>query len=106
MKRLFDPALLIGFGLLTAAIIVNGAVTYRSINSLHEDSRTITHTHDVLTALESVISLAKDAETGQRGYVITEDKAYLEPYGVAAAGIGKQLDLVEKLTADNDFHQA
>ena len=105
MKRLFDPVLLIGFGLLATAVIINGAVTYRSINALHEDTGTITHTHDVLTALESVISLAKDAETGQRGYVITEEKAYLEPYGSAKTVIGKQLDLVEKLTADNKFHQ-
>lgn len=106
MKRLFDPVLLIAFGLLAIAVVINGAVTYRSINALHDDSRTITHTHDVLVALESVISLAKDAETGQRGYVITEEKSYLEPYTTATAAIGKQLDLVEKLTADNDFHRA
>lgn len=105
MKRLFDPVLLIGFGLLTIAIAVNGAVTYRSINAQHEDSQTITRTHDVLEALESVISLAKDAETGQRGYVITEEKAYLEPYTTATAAIDKQLTLVEKLTLDNPFHR-
>ena len=105
MKRLFDPVLLIGFGLLATAIAVNGAVNYRSISALHDDSRTITHTHDVLTALESVISLAKDAETGQRGYVITEQKSYLEPYSAASSAIDKQLDLVEKLTADNPFHR-
>ena len=105
MKRLFDPILLIGFGLLAIAIVINGAVTYRSIDALHDDTRTITHTHDVLAALESVISLAKDAETGQRGYVITEQKSYLEPYSTATSAIDKQLDLVEKLTADNDFHQ-
>ena len=106
MKRLFDPVLLIAFGLLAIAVVVNGAVTYRSINALHDDSRTISHTHDVLVALESVISLAKDAETGQRGYVITEEKSYLEPYTTATAAIDKQLATVEKLTANNTFHQA
>lgn len=105
MKRLFDPVLLIGFGLLAIAIAVNGAVTYRSINALHDDSQTITHTHDVLAALESVISLAKDAETGQRGYVITEEKSYLEPYTTATAAMDKQLAQVEELTVDNPFHR-
>lgn len=106
MKRLFDPMLLIGFGLLAVAIVVNGAVTYRSIRALHDDSRSITHTHDVLAALDAVISLAKDAETGQRGYVITQEKPYLEPYAKASDDIGQQLDVVEKLTADDKFHQA
>lgn len=106
MKRLFDPVLLIGFGLLAAAIIVNGAVTYRSIDSLYDDSRAITHTHDVLAALESVISLAKDAETGVRGYVITEEKSYLEPYTTAKGAVDEQLSLVEELTAADEFHRA
>jgi PAS domain S-box-containing protein len=106
MKRLFDPVLLIAFGLLTAAIVINGAVTYRSVDALHSDTQTITHTHEVLKSLAKVISLAKDAETGQRGYVITQEKTYLEPYLAATAAIDEEIDELEKLTASSAFHQA
>jgi CHASE3 domain sensor protein len=52
-----------------------------------------------------VVSLLKDAETGQRGYILTGDEAYLEPYH---AGSGEVLNVVRelrKLTADNANQQ-
>jgi CHASE3 domain sensor protein len=43
----------------------------------------LSHTQNVIEHLEKLISTIKDAETGQRGYIITGNKAYLEPYKVA-----------------------
>ena len=40
----------------------------------------VTVTHDVLLTLEQALSSAKDAETGQRGYLLTQKESYLEPY--------------------------
>ena len=40
----------------------------------------VAHTHEVLDALEQLISTLKDAETGQRGYLITGEPRYLDPY--------------------------
>lgn len=43
----------------------------------------VTHTHEVLTVLEAVTSEIKDAETGQRGHLLTSKETYLEPYNSA-----------------------
>ena len=39
----------------------------------------MTRTLEMLEQLESIISLMKDAETGQRGYLLTGEDPYLEP---------------------------
>ena len=65
----------------------------------------VRHTHEVLTALDDVVSLAKDAETGQRGYVITGDHRYLEPHTVATIRIHDRLRDIDRLTRDNPDQQ-
>ena len=42
-----------------------------------------------------------DIETGDRGYVITGEESYLEPYTVGKASVSKQLQDIRKLTSDN-----
>src|SRR5438132_4263611 len=49
------------------------------------------------SALSRVMQLVLDAETGSRGYLLTGDPRYLEPYNAAVAEIGQQLD---RLRAD------
>jgi signal transduction histidine kinase/DNA-binding response OmpR family regulator/CHASE3 domain sensor protein len=51
--------------------------------------------------LDNVISTLKDAETGQRGYLITGDDTYLEPYKGAREKALQQLQLTRELTNDN-----
>ena len=46
-----------------------------------------------------IISLMKDAETGQRGYIITGEPTYLDPYNGAIARLDEQIKLLEKLGA-------
>ena len=50
-------------------------------------------------------SLLKDAETGQRGFVITGDEAYLEPYRGAVDALPGTLEDLRELTADNPNQQ-
>ena len=49
-----------------------------------EDAEWVAHTREVITGLENIFSLMKDAETGFRGYVITGDPRYLEPFDKAS----------------------
>ena len=44
------------------------------------------------TALNRVLQLVLDAETGSRGYLLTGDPRYLEPYNAAVAEMGQQMD--------------
>ena len=65
----------------------------------------VAHTHQVRTELADLLSELKDAETGQRGYLITGDDSYLAPYQSALGAIKATLDDVRKLTSDNPDQQ-
>jgi PAS domain-containing protein len=60
----------------------------------------------IIGSLRYVMSLAKDAETGQRGFIITGEAAYLEPYDRAGRQIQQALARVERLTAEDAQQQA
>jgi len=47
---------------------------------------------DVITALEDLLSTLKDAETGQRGFLLTGEETYLQPYDAAVLHVSAQLD--------------
>ncbi|HUQ68020.1 MAG TPA: hypothetical protein VM165_00770, partial [Planctomycetaceae bacterium] len=64
MDRSTDRWLVIGAGIALILMLANVAVTFRNTYKLREDAQRVTHTHEVLTALENLLSLAKDAETG------------------------------------------
>ena len=61
-------------------LAVIGAIAYTSVNRFAETTDRAERTHIVLRTLEEVFSTVTGAETGTRGYVITGDTRYLEPY--------------------------
>jgi methyl-accepting chemotaxis protein len=101
----FGRKISFGFGLSVAMLLLVGIVSYRSTDALIENGHNVTHTHVVLENLSHVLSLLKDAETGQRGYLLSGDDAYLEPYQAALAGIAKTTDDLRALTSDNPHQQ-
>ena len=96
----------VGFSLLLAILIVNAAVTRRQLGLQIGAESWVSHSHQVLLELSQLELLVVDAETGQRGYLYTGDSKYLAPYQDANSKIEPQLDVVEKLTADNPRQQA
>ncbi|HEY2370107.1 MAG TPA: CHASE3 domain-containing protein, partial [Polyangiaceae bacterium] len=95
----------LGFALALAVMLVIGSVSYRSTGVLVDNNRAVTHSHQVLEGLSHVLSLMKDAETGQRGFVITGDEAYLEPYQRSLDPLKAQLAELRALTSDNPRQQ-
>ena len=93
------------FGLALVAMIVVGAVSYDSTTKLIESAEWVRHTHEVLNGLDEVLSAFKDAETGQRGYIITGEARYLEPYEGARDVIDQKLKRLRELTSDNPNQQ-
>jgi len=86
-----------GFGTALVIMAVLSTVAYNNISNLTSTASQVEHTHEVLGELEAVLGWLKDAETGQRGYVITREDRYLEPYNAALDGIAH----VRELTIDN-----
>src|SRR5689334_14948370 len=106
MNRAFDKGLVIGAGLLVALLIVDAALSYKNTRELNKNAQLVTHTSQVLTALEEIVSTAKDTETGQRGFIITGELSYLAPYNDARTEIRGKVAQAKFLTADNPRHQA
>jgi methyl-accepting chemotaxis protein len=101
----FGRKIALGFGLSVLVLLVVGSVAYRSTNVLIENNASVAHSHLVLEDLAELLSLVKDAETGQRGFVITGDEAYLAPYQEALVPVSKTLTTVRNLTSDNPRQQ-
>ncbi|MEG5172447.1 CHASE3 domain-containing protein [Microcoleus sp. B3-D7] len=105
MKQSLTPQITAGIGMVVALLIFNAATSYRNTLKLIENERWVSHTHQVLTELEATLSTLKDAETGQRGYLLTGEERYLEPYDSAIARINEQVVGLQQLTADNKRQQ-
>lgn len=94
-----------GFALALAALAVIGWVSYRSTTGLIDTAGLVDHTHQVLENIEQLLSTLKDAETGQRGYLVTGEERYLEPYNTAVAQSAQVLKEIRSLTRDNPNQQ-
>lgn len=81
------------------------SLSYRQLKSLTETEQLVSHTYKVQILLEQLFSLTKDAETGQRGFVITKDSAFLQPYFNARVKIDSIYDQLRILTKDNVAEQ-
>jgi len=82
-----------------------GVLSYMNTTKLTTTASWVTHTHQVLEAREAILSLLKDAETGQRGYLITGEPRYLEPYNNARSSLSQAVSKLRELTADNPVQQ-
>jgi CheY-like chemotaxis protein/CHASE3 domain sensor protein len=93
------PGPLLGFVVAVAAVAFIALLTYRALQTRSAAAARVTHTLQVMDQLQTVMSLVKDAETGQRGYLLTAEEPYLEPFSNAKAQlpdeIRKAYDLVD-----------
>lgn len=82
-----------------------GIAAYISVQRLQNNTLWVEHTYQVLGRLDQVQSLTTDAETAQRGFVITADDDYAAQYAAAARGIHDVEGELRTLTADNAAQQ-
>ncbi len=94
---------LLGLAVVAAILIVagNAWLALRSIEELNQSQKWVAHTWQVLNEIDLLTGSLKDAESGSRGYLITGDEQYLEPYKQAQQDLPNELALLEELTADN-----
>ena len=87
------------------AIAVIGALSYRSLLARSGAAEAVTHTNEVEDHLHRFLSSVKDAETGQRGFLLTGAEHYLAPYQLALGAIPDELATLRRMTADNPAQQ-
>ena len=101
----FGRKLAAGFSIAVLTLLLIGVSGYRSTAHLIENERWVSHTHEVRTKLADLISALKDAEGGQRGFVITADETFLEPYRASLPEIARLISEIRGLTIDNEAQQ-
>ena len=82
-------------------LAVVGAIAYSSVFRFADTTERATRTHVVLRSLEETFSLVTGAETGSRGFVITGDARYLEPYRNAEVSAAGRLESLGTLIAED-----
>ena len=95
----------LGFSIGAAAVAALGIVSLRNLQMQAYTTQWEVHTYQVLNNIELVMSELKDAETGQRGFIITGKDEYLEPYLEAVRTEQQSLDTLTALTSDNPAQQ-
>jgi len=93
------------FGVALTVLLGVGLVSHDSTANLIASADWVRHSHRVVTGLDEFLSAMKDGETGQRGYVITGETRYLEPYQGARELADQKLRQLRELTSDNPNEQ-
>ena len=101
-----DLTVSVSLALIAVFFVLSGIVSYLNIQTVRHDNDAVVRTHEVLIGAEDLFSTLKDAETGQRGYVLTGKDSYLAPYQDAVASLGGQMRELERLTADDASQNA
>jgi signal transduction histidine kinase/CHASE3 domain sensor protein/CheY-like chemotaxis protein len=94
-----------GFAFAFICLAAAGVALYINVRHLQVNAGWVDRTHQVLTQLDRLLSLATDAETAERGYVITGDEEYLNLHRAADAAIGETFRELSRLTADEASQQ-
>ncbi|QTE21438.1 CHASE3 domain-containing protein [Polaribacter cellanae] len=93
------------FGASLFVILCIGGFAYQHIQKLVMSFEMVEHTYEVNVELEQILSYLKDAETGQRGYLITKDTLYLQPYYASRENANNSFARLKELTIDDKEQQ-
>jgi PAS domain S-box-containing protein len=101
MGRTFDRSVMAGALLVSALLVVNAAVAYHNTRQLNEDARWVAHTHEMQDLTDAVMLALVDAETGERGFLLTGQDEYLRPFELAVPRLHERLARLAPGIADN-----
>src|SRR4029077_6346617 len=82
-------------------LVITASVGVISVWRVYDNDREVARTYEVKAARDAFLSAVTDAETGQRGFLLTGDLAYLAPYERGTAHIQDALARIASLIADN-----
>ena len=101
MKLTLSQKILAGFLVCTIILVATAIFAVRNNEKYSDTTQWVNHTYEVLQEFEQIQASAVDAQTGTRGYVITGNEAFLEPYTAALNSINEHVSRVRELCVDN-----
>jgi PAS domain S-box-containing protein len=103
--RVLTPGLAFGFIAIFLVLFVGVVVALANVGTVYRAAGAVAHTNDVKAQLQALLASLIDAETGERGYIITGNDSYLEPYTRGVAATATEIERVRQLVADNREQQ-
>jgi PAS domain S-box-containing protein len=94
-----------GFAAATTILVFAGWESYRNTMRLVEAAEARKSSFELVQVLDEVEARLVDAETGQRGYLLTGDEAYLEPYHAAIKNLDQVMARLKEFTSNNPKQQ-
>ncbi|MFL5253344.1 MAG: methyl-accepting chemotaxis protein [Rhodopila sp.] len=87
-------------------IIGVGVATYTELGFLEQSNGWTNHTYQVLETADAIMIGMVNQQTGARGYLLSGESRFLEPYQAGQAGYDAALARIRQLTSDNPAQQA
>jgi signal transduction histidine kinase len=91
--------------LIVAIFLVVFIFCYQSLLRIDADESQVSHSNQVLGNINLMMSDLENMETGERGYVITGQEAFLQPYTAALPDVNEQVQTLEVLTKNDPAQQ-
>ena len=83
---------------MAGVLVISVFVNYWMGRAAVESNRALTRQQVVIDQIQEILSTMKDAETGLRGFLLTQNEKYLEPYNAAQSRIGDEIQAVDELS--------
>ena len=96
---------LAGFGLAVVAVVAIALFSHQSMLTRTQTAELVTRTLKVMEQLQQLASGIKDAESAQRGYLLSDSEPYLEPYIANKAALSGQIASLRQLIGENPAQQ-
>ena len=90
-----------GFGFALLVSILVSVATYLNNQRLVDTRKKVAETQEVLRSLKQILMTVTTAETGARGYLLTGDEAFLEPFKTASGRIEPDIQRVRVATRND-----
>ncbi len=102
----FGRRLAAGFGVACLIMLLIGWASYRNTAELIDTENWVNHTYEVRARLADLTAAITSAESAERGYLITGNDTYLDPFKKALADVKSDFDDIRRLTSDNPRQQS
>ncbi len=103
MKATHRAVAALAIAVLLAALVV--MPSFSAFRQIKEAAGARERTDDLIIRADALLSALRDAETGQRGYSLTGDEAFLEPYLAVRDGVRGHLEELRQLTLTSTAHK-
>ncbi|HXP01203.1 MAG TPA: response regulator [Luteibacter sp.] len=96
-----DARTLIALASIIIFFVCSGLVAWSNVRTIRNDNSLVIQSHETVGALADIFSSIQDAETGQRGFLLTGNDPYLDPYRNAVGIIPARMDAVRAAMAND-----